>query len=89
MLYRVYTKSDPLQTALVFLNRDIQSFSVIKQEGFWKGTCEKSITIEVFDEHGELEHKVYAAAEEIRALSNQEVVYIVPMVSRPIRSITG
>lgn len=87
MLYRIYTKSDPLETALVFLNRGIQSFSVIKQEGFWKGTCEKSITIEVFDEHGELEQKVYAAAEEIRGLSKQEVVYVVPMESRPIRAI--
>jgi hypothetical protein len=88
MLYRIYAANIfPMDVAPILRDRGIQSFSMIKQEGYWRGVPEASVVIDVFDENGELENRIYAAAEDIRALGNQEIVYVIEFQAHAVRSI--
>jgi hypothetical protein len=88
MLYRIYAANILFDdVAVILCGRGIRSFSLIKQEGYWRGVPEASIVIDVFDQGGELENRIYAAAEDIRALTGQEIVYVIESKAHAVRSI--
>ena len=90
MLYRIYTEAVQLsEIEKIFLNRGVNSFSFVRQDGYWKGSPESSLVLEVFDETGDLENQIYAIAEEIRALNDQDVVYVAAVPLRAVKSITS
>ncbi len=90
MLYRIYSGKFPLtDVADMLICRGIRSFSVVRQDGWWMGVPEASMVLDIFDESGELENQVYAAAEHIRSLSGQDVVYVAQIPLRVLKAVTA
>ena len=89
MLYRIYVGSfDYTSAQQILLQNGIDSFSAVAQYGCWKGDAEQSLIIEIFDLNGDLEGKIRAVSEVIRAASGQEAVYIVSMPVEAVKAIT-
>jgi hypothetical protein len=91
MLYQIYTEDcfcNKADIGKILLARGIGSFSISQRSGWWKGQPEKAIVLEILDEAGELANKVYAAAEDIRALGRQDLVYVAEIPLRVIKSVT-
>ena len=89
MLYRLYTEFIPLdEVANILMNRGLMSFSVTKQNGWWKGSPEDSLIVEIFDDKEERRAAVYSAAEEIRAYGHQDEVYVAEIPCKSVRAVT-
>ena len=87
MLFRIYAADlIPMNVSAILVARGIQSFSITRQEGFWRGTPEASLIVEVFGDEPDLENRVWAAAEDIRAANNQEVVHVVALPCHSVRA---
>lgn len=56
------------------LSRHFDGFTVVAAHGCWKGTCEKSLVVEIA---GTSADKVRAAAEDLRVAGKQQQVIVV------------
>jgi hypothetical protein len=87
MLYQIYAEfDDSVKYQEIFEERGIMSYTASYSRGVWRGKPENSIVFEIFDDNGEDQAKVYAAAETIRATSGQDVVYLAEIPCHAVRS---
>lgn len=77
MLYRIHTESTGRyrQTAIDIMATTFDGFTVIDATGYWKGTREESIILEVYAAD-DARAQVYAVAEEIRRANAQQAVIV-------------
>ena len=64
------------------------SFSVTKQNGWWKGSPETLLLWKFLDDKEERRAAVYSAAEEIRAYGHQDEVYVAEIPCKSVRAVT-
>jgi hypothetical protein len=73
-LFRIYTEDKNYDSVILpILNVNIDGFSVYRGEGFWKGTKEKSLLIEVYTKDKNL---IRLIAERIKRGNWQESVLV-------------
>ena len=71
-MYRIYTYTERLKAETI-MAAHFDGFTMIATRGYWKGTPEDSVCFEVLTDDGA---KVQKAAEEIRAVLDQEAVLV-------------
>lgn len=84
MLYRIHTESTgPMrQRAIDITATTFDGFTIIDTVGYWQGTREDSMIIEVYTDS---RAQVYAVAEEIRRANNQHTVCVAEIDATVVR----
>ncbi len=75
-LFRVYTQNKNLEQTKEVLNNAFDGYTLIQGAGYWKGTSEKSLIIEIVTIDDAL---VYAVAERIKKDNHQKTILITSM----------
>ncbi len=75
MLYRIYTEDKNRESIEALVNQYFSGFTIIETTGYWEGTKEKSLIIEIItaDHNGST---VRVLAEAIRSKNKQQSVLV-------------
>ena len=75
MLYRIYTEDVNRHRVEAIAQEFFQGFTVLQSTGFWEGSREESVVIEVIGDES-LRPEVTACAEAIKDANSQEAVLV-------------
>lgn len=73
MLYRIFTEDKNRKTIIKLTSRLFDGFTVFQTVGYWKGTPERSLTIEIV---GAKRQDVRDLARAIKQINKQEAVLV-------------
>lgn len=72
-MYRIYTEDKNREATLKLVAASFDAFTVLEAQGYWRGTPERSIVIEIETENAKGVHKL---ARDIREANAQEAVLV-------------
>ena len=75
MLFRIFTEYTNKEGIERAANNYFQGYTIFEGVGYWKGSKEKSLLLEVVDKPSKLE-TIKKLASEIKRINNQEAVLI-------------
>ncbi len=77
MLYRIFTEYRNIDKIKRIAARNMDGFTVIPADGYWKGQEENSVIIEYVGNDTTLDRsRVQAVAEQIKKVNHQDVVLV-------------